>query len=408
MNNIKRFFILIAIVFTANILVTNSISAQVPPLANPSFETQAGSANEALSWFPFQNGYTRVQTAKTGTWGIKLSNTQTNTYSGIYQRVNFNQTTAKPIFIGGYVKGQNIINSSNGYFGASLYLEIVHTDGTITYWNTIANYGSFDWRWVGVNTATLPSNEKPISHIFVVPMLGLARGTAFFDDIKVQEYEPTSGAVTIMVDDGEISTYTDILPALNTFGFKGSAAIISGAIGDDGQMTKAQLVDLQNKGWEIVSHSVNHDDMTTLSNTRIKTELNTSKRTLERAGLSVQNFALPFGAYNGFILGEAQAGGYKSVRAYEQGDNPKGLFPFDVKVRGLLNTTPISEVESWLSNAKNNKKWTILTLHRIAPSSDDAYFLTSAQLKTIIQKVKDSGLPVITYKEGISQFATAQ
>ncbi len=156
---------------------------------NGTFEQAGATATTALGWQPFNNGYTRTSAgAHSGSWGISLTNTNTSTLSGAYERIDLNQTKVEPVFIGGYVKGSNISMASGSYYGASIYAEIHFTDGTVAYWNSIPNEGTFNWRWVGFNTGSgfTVTNEtipvtKPIAYIFVVPMLGDASGTAYFD-----------------------------------------------------------------------------------------------------------------------------------------------------------------------------------------------------------------------------------
>lgn len=374
------------------------------PLLNGGFEQAGTNANTAFDWQNFGRGYTRVQQPHSGQWSIRLQNNSSSQQAGAYQRIDLQQTSLEPVFIGGYVKGQNI--SSGSWLGASLYAEIHLNDGSVAYWNSIANNGTFSWRWIGFNTGTLASVNKPIDYIFVVPILGNASGTAFFDDIVVTANAPTQSAVTIMFDDGEDNTFTAAKPALDTRSLIGTSAVITGSVGNDDFMTWNQVKQLQSAGWEIVSHSVNHSDMTTLSPTRARNELTRSKTALQGQGLTVNNFAYPMGAYNGWLNAEA-AKSYSSARAYELGDNPQGVYPFEVKVRSVINTTTPEQVAAWLEEAAAKKRWVVLTFHRIAAAGDDAFYTTPENLNKILDAVKASGLPVVTYNQGLNQFRSS-
>lgn len=400
--------VLLLLLTLSIVLPWQPVAQAVAPdtLANGGFEQAGSTASLAYDWQAFGRGYTRVTTAHSGTWGIRLTNTSSNQQSGAYQRVDLAQTEKLPVFIGGYVRGANILKSSGSYFGASLYAEIHLANGSVAYWNSIANVGTFSWRWIGFSTGTVPGVTGPIDYIFVIPILANATGTGYFDDITLTEFTPSQAAVTLMFDDGEDTTYTQAKPVLDEYGFAGTSAVITGSVGTDGFMTYPQLSTLQTSGWEIVSHSITHRDMTKLSSWTIQRELQNSKNTLVSHGLQVSNFAFPYGAYSGYLLAEA-AKYYRSARAYEQGTNPQGAFPFEVKVRGLLSTTSLSEVEAWLADAQSNGRWVLLVFHTIAPTGDDAYHTSPQMLKDIVAKVASSGLPVVTYNQALNLFGVA-
>lgn len=382
-----------------------SSAAPVDELLNSSFEQQGGNLWQAQEWQNFGAGYTRFNVPHTGRWAARMTLPRNSSgFAGAYQRVDFQQSVLKPVFIGGWVKGVGITNN-NGYFGAGLYVEIHLTDGQVVYWNSTPNYGTFDWRYIGLNTSALfVPLTAPIDYIFVIPLLGQASGTAYFDDIIVKEYEPTQTAVTLMFDDGEANAYTAAKPLMDKYGFTASVSVPSSVVGTAGYLNRTQLLELQRQGWEIVSHGVNHEDLTQMTEGRARQELILSKAILTALGLKVKNFALPFGAYNGFLLGEGQKY-YRSIRAFELGDNAQGAFPYDVKVRGVIETTTPEQVEAWLTEAQTNRRWLVLVFHTIADTGDDVYHTSPAMLEQILDKVAASGLPVITYDRGLDMFA---
>ncbi len=376
---------------------------------NPGFEKSGVNRHSAYGWHSFHSGYARSSVHHTGRHSIRVRTHGFSDIGGAYQRIDLNQTEIKPVYIEGYVRGCRIRNSTDGYFGASIYAEIHLQDGSIVYWNSLPNYGSFYWRKIGFNTRSLTLDgihkliNKPISHIFIVPILGKAVGTAYFDDITVKEFTPYQSAITLMFDDGEENTLTVAKPILDNYGFKATASIIVNEVGEDGFMKWNDIRYLENSGWEIASHSLSHRNLTLLSPWEIKKELYLSKKILTRQKLHVNNFVLPYGAYNDYILDKASSY-YSSVRSYEQGDNPQGLFPFEIKVRGTTSSTTPEQVSFWIKEAQNNKHWVILVFHSIAQNGDDEYYMTPETFKEVVRKIKESRIPVVTYNEGLKLF----
>ena len=126
-------------------------------------------------------------------------------------------------------------------------------------------------------------------------LLGYATGTAWFDLVQLIQFPPRPAAVTFMFDDGNKSTVTQAKPILTKYGFPGSAAIVESYVNSAGFVTAQDLRNLQplagvrhlrawrgrqrtagqggarrNAGWDIASHSVDHNDLTELSDAAVR------------------------------------------------------------------------------------------------------------------------------------------
>jgi len=388
---------------------TATLTILADALNNGGIEQQGAGATTAYDWQAYGNGYARVQVPHSGAWSLQLSNSGVGQTSGAYQRLDLNQTSAKPVFIGGYVKGNGIATAPGSSIGASIYAEIYFTDGSVAYWNTVPNSGTFNWRWIGFNTATL-ATQKPISHIFIIPILGSASGNAYFDDIIVTPIQvQQKSAVTIMFDDGELNTFTEAKPILDAYNFKGVAVIPVGDLGSFPEnMTSVQVQQLQASGWEIVSHAINNDTnlLTDITSAQAAADIANSKTLLQALGLTIRNFAWPFGAYNAELIGYAQASGYTSTRTFESGNNPQGAFPYDIKVRQVKDVTTPAQVAEWIAEGKANNRWEVIVFHTIGTSADVTYSTSKAVFAQMISAIATSGVPVVTYNQGLVSFAT--
>ena len=292
------------------------------------------------------------------------------------------------------------------------------TDNTL-WCATLPSSGTFDWRWVGldshtcgigyVNSATGNWIDVPIKSATVVPVLGGATGTAYFDLIQLMQFSPGPAAVTFMFDDGYKSTKSAAKPILDKYRFVGSAASISSVVGTSGNMTAQDLRDLQTAGWDIASHSVTHPSMISLSTTAARNELQNSKSALTGLGLTIDSFVWPYGDYNQAVIGLAQVGLpsaplYKSARNVEFDDNAYGTFPYGLKVLELINTTQIGEVQSWINDLKAGGRWGIFLIHDVV-NNPGTWAITPAMLDQVAQRVASSGVSVINYRTGYQTFA---
>lgn len=388
--------------------------SQTGTVVNFSFETaDAINPRFAANWAPQWNGYLRVQMLSNswdGNYALMLSQTANPTnLAGAVQRITLNQIAPAPVLVTIRVRGQNIQDLSTDKYGASLYCRVRYQNGSMDYSPTTLKtkmVGTFDWIILGINTATLNNGDQPISWIEVVPILGAVSGTAWFDDVHVTQYSPGSfaGAVTLMFDDGFIEHYSVAYPALRTYGYVATEAAVVNYITtyDPAYMNLDNLKEMANNGWEVASHSVTHSDMTTETPTAMEDEFYFSKKFFQDNAFNVRSFVLPYGAYNGLVLAtNKQSYYFSSVRGVERGYNPMGAFPFDIKIQEVDQTTTLNDIETWLTTAHTRKAWLVILCHKIRPSCDDLYCTSITTFNSMLTAVHASGLPVVTYAQGL-------
>ena len=99
-------------------------------------------------------------------------------------------------------------------------------------------------------------------------------GKAWIGELETVSFKPM---ITLRFDDQRSSVYQNAYPVMDKYGFKGLIAVITGrpnlgndpdinygSINADG-MTKEQLIEVRNKGWDLVSHTHTHPDYNTKS-----------------------------------------------------------------------------------------------------------------------------------------------
>ena len=120
-----------------------------------------------------------------------------------------------------------------------------------------------------------------------------------------------SKPIMLTFDDGYDNAYTTAMPLLQKYNLKASFAIITGFVGRPGYMSWEQIKDLKKNGFQIVSHSVNHPNLATISLQKLTYELHQSKSTLDSVlNQDTKVIVYPSGKYNDQVIDLARKEGY--------------------------------------------------------------------------------------------------
>ncbi len=101
-----------------------------------------------------------------------------------------------------------------------------------------------------------------------------------------------SPSLSIMFDDGLMNTYEVARPILGDL--PAVMPVITDRVGDAGRVTWTQVSELHAAGWEIMSHSMSHRDMTTLTEADARAEFEGSRQAiLDNTGIHVRGWVYP-------------------------------------------------------------------------------------------------------------------
>lgn len=211
--------------------------------------------------------------------------------------------------------------------------------------------------------------------------------------------------VTFTFDDGTKSNPRIAAPALEAAGFRGTFYLMSGFLDEDPYLDTREARMLHRRGHEVGGHTISHPYLTQLSDAELRSELEDSKTTLERViGAPVTAFAAPYGDIDARVL-DAIDDLYTSNRTVLPGFNFRGSVPrYELLVRSVTATTPVSTVEGWLDDAAAQNAWVILTYHDIL-DVPTTYDTTPAAIRAHIEAVTERNLPVVTVTEGLAVYA---
>ena len=120
--------------------------------------------------------------------------------------------------------------------------------------------------------------------------------------------------IMLTFDDTKLDQYTNALPELKKYGFKGVFFIMTVSLGKPNYMSKAQVKELSDAGHIIGTHTYDHQNVKKYQGEDWVTQIEKPTKTLkEITGKDVKYFAYPFGLWNKEAIPELKKRGFTSA-----------------------------------------------------------------------------------------------
>jgi peptidoglycan/xylan/chitin deacetylase (PgdA/CDA1 family) len=221
----------------------------------------------------------------------------------------------------------------------------------------------------------------------------------FFVNPPTNEFK---GIVTLTFDDGYLTQYSLAYPLMEEYGFDGTLFLLANwSKKFEGRelLTFEQAKEMQDNGWEIGSHTLDHPSLTKLSENEIENQLNYSKQILEENWFGVSSVAFPYGDYNEKVL-DITKKYYPSARPMEWGFNDlENLDFYKLKSKWITLVHTPEEVCSWIIYARDRDLWLILDFHYIGEDNLNEWSFSMENFKKILSCIDQEGIEVKTIKE---------
>lgn len=141
----------------------------------------------------------------------------------------------------------------------------------------------------------------------------LSRG-AFEDLVSRLSQWRAEDEILLTFDDGNRSDIEIAAPVLSRRGMTGRIFVLTGRLGAPGSLDRTDLRALQEWGFSIGSHGIDHVDWRSASPETLTNELRQSRSVLEDIlGRPVTELAIPFGNYNARVLRAVREAGYAAA-----------------------------------------------------------------------------------------------
>ncbi len=286
-------------------------------------------------------------------------------------------------------------------------VQFKHSSGALTYQDIGELPASEDWTQF-TGDISVPAGVVSITVFHLIK----ENGWLEVDDYTMAPLasDPTKfdhGYISLNFDDGWRSAYENAFPVLDAAGFTADAYIVTEHMSDyfPGYMSEEEVLDLQARGYTIGAHTLTHPDLTTLSRSRAKTEIEKSKQDLLDMGVSsVTTFAYPFGAYNDRVKQMVKDAGFIAGRSSDGGWNTRESDKYALRRLRIVNTTTLDEVKAYVEKAMRDRSWGILLFHEVN-NSGNTYSVTPEFLKQVVEYLEQQNITPITVEEGVAKMA---
>lgn len=204
------------------------------------------------------------------------------------------------------------------------------------------------------------------------------------------------GLVTFWFDDAFASQFEAAYPILEEHGFAAALSVPTHAINQTSYMNWSEVKNLSLRGWEITSHSRSHncDAKQNSDPNYLKSEVVGSKQDLEARGLMADQYVTPCGVSNTAMASLIRQN-YNSLRTSGDGFNPIPVTdPYNLLVEEVRIDTTTDQVQTWVDQARENRKWLILLIHRVE-NSEQKFSTTPKEFGQIVQIIDGSHLQVV-------------
>jgi peptidoglycan/xylan/chitin deacetylase (PgdA/CDA1 family) len=140
--------------------------------------------------------------------------------------------------------------------------------------------------WMRINPS-INSVEADMSSIesMLITLDGDGENKQYWvDDIRFHDKVAKKGQAMLSFDDIHASVYHLAFPIMEEFGLKGALAVPPDIIGNDGRMTKDEIQELHDAGWEITSHSNDLQGLYGLRKSAQRKKIERAKRLIKENG----------------------------------------------------------------------------------------------------------------------------
>lgn len=229
--------------------------------------------------------------------------------------------------------------------------------------------------------------------------------------VTLNSHSPEPNTVIVALEDGWYDQYMNAVPVLNQLGFKATFDVYTMGIGygNPTWMNWNDINWLYKNGFDIESLTVNHLELTTMTQSQLNTQLVDSKNTFLQHGIQVGDLTLPYDTpSNDTVYAAAKEAGYVTVRGnsavYDVANASSvasagstisiNVAKMPVNVYYPTNSTTPSELNNLCKGSVS-----LLLYHHIDENASDPAAVSPAMFAEQMEMLKADGYNVETFSQ---------
>lgn len=221
-------------------------------------------------------------------------------------------------------------------------------------------------------------------------------------NISNEFYKPS---VTFISDDGKVEDYTKLYPLFKSENVKFCSSVHVNALNNSGGLTTENIIEMQNNGFEIGSHTVNHLVLNTISDEKQIYEISESKKKLSAIGINANFIAYPQGKSTE-VSRKTSRDYYKCAFSTIEELNIPPLKTFNLGrvflgayYNGTSNPGTLDFYKKKIDECISKNAWLVFCLHP-ADTNDEQF----GYISDVITYCKNKNVDIITVSEGLKKF----
>ncbi len=216
--------------------------------------------------------------------------------------------------------------------------------------------------------------------------------------------------ITVTYDDGYETTYSVAMPLLQKYGIRTTQYVLSGTSDNPTYLNWKQIEHMQRAGHEIACHTIDHSNLTNLSDADLHNQLKTCKAELSKRFGTIHNFAAPYGAQNAKT--QSVISQYFTSQRNTVGDPKNGADAADVNIAHNFNRnniigvtvrsdTTLVDLQKLIAYTKKHNGWLVLTYHQ-ANDHGSVYSLDTDTMDRQLRYLSGTDVRIVTVQDALS------
>ena len=204
--------------------------------------------------------------------------------------------------------------------------------------------------------------------------------------------------IAITFDDGRGTEYKNAFPYMRSKGLVGTMYVVPKLVGHPTYVTKDELTEMQNAGWDVASHTFDHASLTRLTQAQQESELMRARTWLESNGFTraSRHVSYPLGLHNDDTMAAMAAMGMISGRTTS---TATVLFPpvnpYTIAGDGIGGGASLAYAKLRIDDAKNRQGTAILLFHGIGDNPVDRHDWSTVDFRSAIDYIVEQKIPVL-------------